>query len=65
MRGFEQDLLTEFEPEESVTYDALIFCDMTTGPDGKAISSSIVSERSTRDTVKVIYHEPCAWLNRV
>jgi hypothetical protein len=35
---FEQDLLAEFEPEESVTYDALIFCDMTTGPDGKAIS---------------------------
>jgi hypothetical protein len=38
VRGFEQDLLAEFEPEESVTYDALIFCDMMTGPDGKAIS---------------------------
>jgi hypothetical protein len=38
VRGFEQDLLTEFELEESVTYDALIFCDMTTGPDGRAIS---------------------------
>jgi HD domain len=38
VRGFEQDLLAEFEPEESVTYDALVFCDMTTGPDGMAIS---------------------------
>ena len=38
VRGLEQDLLAEFEPEESVTYDALVFCDMTTGPDGKAIS---------------------------
>jgi hypothetical protein len=37
VRGFEPDLLAEFEPEESATYDALVFCDMTTGPDGKAI----------------------------
>jgi len=38
VRGLEQDLLAEFEPEDSITYDALVFCDMTTGPDGKAIS---------------------------
>ena len=38
VRGLEQDLLAEFEPDESITYDALVFCDMTTGPDGKAIS---------------------------
>jgi putative nucleotidyltransferase with HDIG domain len=38
VRGFERDLLAEFEPEDSVTYDALVFCDMTTGPDGKAVS---------------------------
>src|SRR5215813_14495968 len=38
VRGLEQDLLAEFEPEESVTYDALVFCDMTTGPDGEETS---------------------------
>jgi hypothetical protein len=38
LRGLEQDLLAEFEPEESVTYDALVFCDLTIGPDGKAMS---------------------------
>ena len=27
VRGFEQDLLAEFEPEESITYDAVVFCD--------------------------------------
>jgi putative nucleotidyltransferase with HDIG domain len=38
VRGLEQELLAEFEPEESVTYDALVFCDLTTGPDGKTMS---------------------------
>ncbi len=36
-RGLAEVLLAEFEPEESVTYDALVFCDMTTGPTGKAV----------------------------
>jgi len=27
VRGLEQDLLAEFEPEESITYDAVVFCD--------------------------------------
>ena len=31
-------MLAEFEPEESVTNDALVFCDMTTGPDGEETS---------------------------
>ena len=47
VRGFEQDLLAEFEPEESVTYDALVFCDMTTGPDG--------GETSFEDRVCEVY----------
>ena len=38
VRGLEQDLLAEFVPEESLTYDALVFCDMTVGPDGEEIS---------------------------
>lgn len=38
VRGLEQDLLAEFEPENSVTYDALLFCDLTVGPDGNAMS---------------------------
>ena len=37
VRGLERDLLAEFEPEESVTYDALVFCDMAIGPDGQAM----------------------------
>lgn len=36
--GFLDALLAEFEPEESATYDALVFCDMTTGPTGKMVS---------------------------
>jgi hypothetical protein len=47
VRGFEQDLLAEFEPEESVTCDALVFCDMTTGPDGE--------ETSFEDRVREVY----------
>jgi putative nucleotidyltransferase with HDIG domain len=38
VRGFLRVLLAEFEPEDSATYDALVFCDMTTGPDGEAVS---------------------------
>jgi hypothetical protein len=38
VRGFHDVLLAEFEPEESSTYDALVFCDITTGPDGKTLS---------------------------
>lgn len=38
VRGFEQELLAEFDPEQSVTYDALVFCDMTTGPDGTGMT---------------------------
>ena len=38
VRGLERELLAEFEPEESVTYDALIFCDMAIGPDGEPMS---------------------------
>lgn len=37
VRGLLDALLVEFEPEESATYDALVFCDMTTGPDGALI----------------------------
>lgn len=40
VRGFLDDLLAEFEPEKSATYDALVFCDMTTGPDGRTLSFS-------------------------
>jgi len=38
IRGFLDVLISEFKPEESVTYDALVFCDMATGPDGRALS---------------------------
>ena len=38
VRGLEQELLREFEPEESVTYDALVFCDMTTSPSGAPVT---------------------------
>jgi hypothetical protein len=37
VRGLEQELLAEFEPEKSVTYDGLVFCDMTTGPAGEPV----------------------------
>ncbi len=35
VRGLAETLLSEFEPEESPTYDALVFCDLTTGPTGE------------------------------
>ena len=38
VRGFLDALLAEFEAEESATYDALVFCDMTTGPTGKTVN---------------------------
>jgi predicted hydrolase (HD superfamily) len=37
VRGFERELLAEFELEQSVTYDALVFCDMTTGLAGEPV----------------------------
>ncbi|WP_229405311.1 hypothetical protein [Micromonospora sp. NBRC 110038] len=38
----ERDLMTAFADEESAVKDALWYCDMTTGPDGRDLS---VSER--------------------
>jgi hypothetical protein len=38
VRGLDKVLLAEFEPEDSVTYDALVFCDLTTGPDGESVT---------------------------
>jgi hypothetical protein len=38
VRGLAETLLSEFEPEDSVTYDALVFCDLTTGPRGESLS---------------------------
>ena len=36
-RGLRDELASEFPAEVSVTADALIFCDMTTGPDGQTL----------------------------
>jgi predicted hydrolase (HD superfamily) len=38
VRGLDRELLGEFEPEESVTADALVFCDLTTAPDGSRVA---------------------------
>ena len=38
VRGLAETLLSEFELENSVTYDALVFCDLTTGPNGESLS---------------------------
>jgi hypothetical protein len=38
VRGLSETLLSEFEPEDSVTNDALVFCDLTTGPQGEILS---------------------------
>jgi hypothetical protein len=35
VRRLEEVLLAEFEWDDSLTYDALVFCDLTTGPDGE------------------------------
>lgn len=37
VRGLDETLLAEFIPEDSATYDALVFCDMTTGPTGDIV----------------------------
>ena len=38
VRGLEDVLLAEFPQEASVTYDALVFCDLTTGPAGQPVT---------------------------
>jgi hypothetical protein len=38
VRGLDHSLLADFEPEESAVYDALVFCDMTTGPTGDTVA---------------------------
>lgn len=38
VRGLDDVLLAEFVPEESATYDALVFCDLTTSPTGEAVT---------------------------
>lgn len=38
VRGLHDVLMAEFEPEDSATYDALVYCDMTTGPTGDRVS---------------------------
>ncbi len=41
VRGLDGVLLAEFKREESPTYDALVFCDMTTGPAGESVTYRI------------------------
>ena len=38
VRGLEGVLLAELPQEASVTYDALVFCDLTTGPAGQRVT---------------------------
>lgn len=38
IRGLESALLSEFEPEASAVNDALVYCDMTTGPTGRTVN---------------------------
>lgn len=38
VRGLDGALLAEFSREGSPTYDALVFCDLTTGPDGEPLT---------------------------
>ena len=38
VRGLEDVLLAEFRQETSPTYDALVFCDLTTGPAGELVT---------------------------
>jgi putative nucleotidyltransferase with HDIG domain len=38
VRGLERELTGEFEAEQSVTADALVFCDLTTAPDGRLVA---------------------------
>jgi putative nucleotidyltransferase with HDIG domain len=37
-RGLEDELASEFPREDSATADALLYCDMTTGPGGERVS---------------------------
>jgi hypothetical protein len=38
VRGLADVLLAEFPQEDSPTYDALVFCDLTTDPDGQRVT---------------------------
>ena len=38
LRGLGVELATEFSPGNSLLTDALLYCDMTTGPDGDGVS---------------------------
>jgi len=38
VRGLERELVDEFEAERSMTADALVFCDLTTAPDGRRVA---------------------------
>jgi hypothetical protein len=38
VRGLEDVLRAEFPQEASLTYDALVFCDLTTGPAGQPVT---------------------------
>ncbi len=38
LRGLGDILLSEFEPEATAVYDALVFCDMVTGPSGQTVT---------------------------
>jgi hypothetical protein len=38
VRGLADVLLAEFSQEDSATYDALVFCDLTTGPEGQHVT---------------------------
>jgi len=38
LRGYHDALLEEFQPADSATSDALVYCDMTIGPTGKTLS---------------------------
>lgn len=38
VRGLEDVLLAEFPQEESPTYDALVYCDLTIGPTGQPVT---------------------------
>ena len=41
VRGLDGVLLAEFEAEDSPTYDALVFCDLTVGPDGELLTYQV------------------------
>jgi hypothetical protein len=37
LRGYEEEL-SEYPREDTIVYDALIYCDLTTGPDGQPMA---------------------------